>query len=155
MQLITVFSYVCDCCIETVTNLLSCFLYTSHPCNPDFGVHMRFDLMSSVRRKQGDNFGFIDYVTIPYSSTSTCLRWWWQLISVNIWKFYLLLSISDMVSYRKASLPYKNHLDWLLGWMAVFYFWAARQRTRKSTAKEGYRRNVENQIAFMIKLITF
>lgn len=113
------------------------------------------DLMSSVRRKQGDNFGFIDYIAIPYSSTSTCLWWWWQLISVNIWKFYLLLSISDMVSYRKASLPYKNHLDWLLGWMAVFYFWAARQRTRKSTAKEGYRRNVENQIAFMIKLITF
>lgn len=52
MQLVTVFSYVCNCCIETVTNLLSCFLYTSHPCNPDFGVRMRFDVLCSKKARR-------------------------------------------------------------------------------------------------------
>lgn len=45
----------------------------------------------------------------------------WSIINMNV---------TDVVSDREASLPSKNHINRVLGWLLVFYIWAARQRTR-------------------------
>lgn len=49
-----------------------------------------------------------------------------------------------MVSDWKASLSRQDYSSRVLGWIAVLYIRATRQRPRRSSTKEGPRGDVEN-----------
>lgn len=40
------------------------------------------------------------------------------------------VNFTAMVCYWKASISHKNYTGWLLEWVALFYIWTERQRTR-------------------------